>query len=76
MLVIWDFERRETRVVGVRKESAKLPVALLGEFFSTIWRIAAMEGIKTYSGMWNKEKGESCQVESHSVKGREEPRGE
>ena len=47
---------RETRVIGFRKEAAKLPCALLSNFFSTVWKIAAMEGVKTFSGMWHKEK--------------------
>jgi len=53
---VWDFEMRETRVIGFRKEASKLPFALLSNFFNNVWRIAAMEGVKTFGGMWHKEK--------------------
>jgi hypothetical protein len=55
-LVIWDFEGREVRVVGFRREAGKLPIVLLNEFFSNVWKAAAMEGVKTYCGSWHKEK--------------------
>jgi hypothetical protein len=49
-LVIWDFEGREVRVVGFRRDAGKLPIVLLNEFFTNVWKAAAMEGVKTYSG--------------------------
>ena len=55
-LVIWDFVGREVRVVGFRRDASKLPIVLLNEFFTNVWKAAAMEGVKTYSGQWHKEK--------------------
>ena len=70
---MWDFEMRETRVIGFRKEASKLPFALLSNFFNTVWRIAAMEGVKTFSGMWHKEKTAKWKVtQSTAGKNQEE----
>ena len=70
---MWDFEMRETRVIGFRKEASKLPFALLANFFNTVWRIAAMEDVKTCGGMWHKEKTAKWKVtQSTAGKNQEE----
>ena len=55
-LIIWEFDNRMVRIDGFRKEVDQLSLDMLSKLYSKLWKVAAMEGIKTLSSSYHEEK--------------------